>query len=64
MASNTKKMSNFDKLPVVVQFLIGLILLFLIAAIGFGVFFLVDIVLLDLDPIAKIVTAISAAVKG
>ena len=53
-ASTTDKKSSFDKLPIAVQMLLGILLLLAIAAIGFGVFFAVDALLLDFDPIRKI----------
>lgn len=49
---NLKKM--IDKQPIAVQMLIGIFLLLFIAAVGFGVFYFVDIFLLDLDPIGKV----------
>ncbi|MBQ9205784.1 MAG: hypothetical protein IJ158_03630 [Treponema sp.] len=62
MASNTavveKKTSGFDSLPIAVQMLIGIGVLLLIAAIGFAVFFAVDLLLLDFDPIGKLASAI------
>lgn len=60
--ANNKK--GFDNLPVIIQLLIGIFLLLLIAAIGFGIFYLVDILLLDVDPIKKLVVLIADAVKG
>ena len=57
MASNTvseKKTSGFDSLPVAVQMIIGILFLLLIAAVGFAVFFAVDLLLLDFDPIGKL----------
>lgn len=58
MASNTavaeKKTSGFDSLPIAVQMLIGIAVLLLIAVIGFAVFFAVDLLLLDFDPIGKL----------
>ncbi|MBQ8013961.1 MAG: hypothetical protein IJ257_06165 [Treponema sp.] len=57
MASNTvpaNKTSGFDSLPIAVQMLIGIALLLLIAVIGFAVFFAVDLLLLDFDPIGKL----------
>lgn len=50
--------SKFDKLPAVVQGIIGVLSLVLIFAVGFGVFFAVDILLLDFDPIGTLVKAI------
>ena len=61
MASNTvaeKKTSGFDSLPIAVQMLVGIALLLLIAVVGFAVFFAVDLLLLDFDPIGKLVSAI------
>ncbi|WP_296330458.1 hypothetical protein [uncultured Treponema sp.] len=61
MASNTvtaKKTSGFDSLPIAVQMLIGIAVLILIAVVGFAVFFAVDLLLLDFDPIGKLVSAI------
>ena len=58
MASNTavsaQKSSGFDKLPIAVQMLVGIGTLLLIAVIGFAVFFAIDILLLDFDPIGKL----------
>ena len=48
MASNTlpaNKTSGFDSLPIAVQMIIGIAILLLIAAVGFAVFFAVDILL-------------------
>ena len=57
-----EKQNSFDKLPVAVQMLIGIGLLLLIAAIGFAVFFAVDILLLDFDPIGRLGAAIGHAI--
>lgn len=61
MASNTvaeKKTLGFDSLPIAVQMLVGIALLLIIAVVGFAVFFAVDLLLLDFDPIGKLVSAI------
>ncbi len=61
MASNTvaeKKTSGFDSLPIAVQMLVGIAILLVIAVVGFAVFFAVDLLLLDFDPIGKLVSAI------
>ena len=61
MDSNTlpaNKTSGFDSLPIAVQMIIGIAILLLIAAVGFAVFFAVDILLLDFDPIGKLASAI------
>ena len=61
MASNTitkKTESKFDSLPIAVQMLIGIAVLLLIAVIGFAVFFVIDVLLLDFDPIGKLVSLI------
>ena len=50
--------SKFDKLPVVVQAILGVLSLALITAAGFGVYFLFDVLLLDLDPIGSLFRAI------
>ena len=50
--------SKFDKLPVVVQAILGVLSLALITAVGFGVYFLFDVLLLDLDPIGSLSRAI------
>ena len=66
MASNTvaeKNTSGFDSLPIAVQMLIGIAILLLIALIGFAVFFAIDILLLDVDPIGKLAGLISGAVN-
>ena len=57
MAANTlanKNTSKFDSLPIAVQMLIGIGILLLIAVVGFAVFFALDILLLDFDPIGKL----------
>lgn len=59
MASASAKKSNFDKLPIAVQMLLGIALLLAIAVVGFGVFFAVDVLLLDFDPIGKLAGLIS-----
>ncbi|WP_294427483.1 hypothetical protein [uncultured Treponema sp.] len=60
MAANTlqKNSSRFDSLPIAVQMLIGIALLLLIAVVGFAVFFALDILLLDFDPIGKLASLI------
>ena len=61
MASNTlpaNKTSGFDSLPIALQMIIGIAILLLIAVVGFAVFFAVDILLLDFDPIGKLASAI------
>ena len=59
MASVEKEStSKFDKLPVVVQAILGVLSLALITAVGFGVYFLFDVLLLDLDPIGSLFRAI------
>ncbi|MBO6219640.1 MAG: hypothetical protein J6N81_08730 [Treponema sp.] len=61
MASNTvakKGESKFDSLPIAVQMLVGIGVLLLIAAVGFAVFIAVDLLLLDFDPIGKLVSLI------
>ncbi len=58
-ASTTNKKSDFDNLPIAVQMLLGILLLLAIAAIGFGVFLAVDLLLLDFDPVGKLVGLIS-----
>ncbi len=64
MTSNTfKSESKFDNLPIALQMIAGLGLLLLIVIIGFAVFFAIDILLLDADPIGNIVSAISASLK-
>lgn len=50
----TKKTSGFDSLPIAVQMVIGIAILLLIAVVGFAVFFLFDVLLLDFDPIGKL----------
>lgn len=57
MSSNTlaNKTSKFDSLPIAVQMLIGIAILLLIALVGFAVFFAVDLLLLDFDPIGKLI---------
>jgi len=46
-----------------IQFFIGLLALLGIAAVGFAVFFAIDILLLDADPIGKLVAGIAHAVS-
>lgn len=46
---------KIDKLPVASQMLIGVLILALITGIGFGVFYMVDILFLDFDPIGRII---------
>ena len=53
-----KDSSKLDKLPVPVQALIGAASLLGITAVGFGVFFAVDILILDFDPIGKLISLI------
>ena len=53
-----KKTSRFDSLPIPLQAVVGALSLILICAVGFGVYFLFDIVLLDLDPIGALFRAI------
>ncbi|MBQ0051174.1 MAG: hypothetical protein KBT11_03815 [Treponema sp.] len=62
MASDTvnKNESKFDKLPIAVQMIVGIGALLGIAAAGFGVFVLFDLLLLDFDPIAKLAGAIAS----
>ena len=55
---------NLDKRPVFVQLLIGIIALLIIAVVGFSLFFAVDILLLDFDPIGKVISAIASAARG
>lgn len=66
MSSNTveKKKSAFDSLPIAVQMLLGIALLLVIVIVGFAVFFAVDILLLDADPIGKLVSLIAGSIKG
>lgn len=53
-----EKMNNFDKLPVAIQLLIGIGALLLIVVVGFAIFFAVDILLLDFDPVGKAFAAL------
>lgn len=50
--------STIDKLPTPVQAILGGLSLLGITAAGFGAFFAVDILLLDFDPIGKLISAI------
>ena len=59
-ASVTEKRSNFDNLPIAVQMLIGIAVLLAIAIVGFGVFFAFDVLLLDWDPVGKLVSFIAS----
>ena len=54
---------GFDALPVFVQFIIGVLALLAIVAVGFAVFYVLDILLLDFDPIGKLAGIISGAAK-
>lgn len=58
-ASITEKRSKFDNLPIAVQMLIGIAILLAIAIVGFGVFFAFDLLLLDFDPVGKLVSFIA-----
>ena len=66
MASNTavSDKKGFDSLPIAVQMLVGIGLLLIIAVIGFAVFFAIDILLLDFDPIGRLVGFISSKIGG
>lgn len=59
-ASVTEKRSNFDNLPIAVQMLVGIAVLLAIAIVGFGVFFAFDVLLLDWDPVGKLVSFIAS----
>ncbi len=48
----------------VLQCCLGILALLGIFAVGFAVFFLLDIVLLDADPIGKLISGIAGAVSG
>lgn len=50
-----KKSSKFDKIPVPLQALVMLGGLAVVTLAGFGVFFAFDILLLDFDPIGKLI---------
>ena len=54
---------GFDSLPVFVQFILGLLALLAVTAVGFAVFYALDILLLDFDPIGKLAGLISGAAK-
>ena len=61
MASDTlptKKTSGFDSLPIALQMLLGIALLLFIAVVGVAVFFAIDVLLLDFDPIGKLFSMI------
>lgn len=58
-ASTVDKKTGFDKLPIAVQMLIGIAILLAIAIVGFAVFFAVDLLLLDFDPIGKLASLIA-----
>ncbi|MBR1535631.1 MAG: hypothetical protein IJ630_01680 [Treponema sp.] len=62
MASNTavEEKKGFDSLPIAVQMLVGIGLLLIIAVVGFAIFMAVDIFLLDLDPIGRLVSALTS----
>lgn len=57
-STNDNKLSGFDKLPVFLQGLIGIGSLALVTVVGFFVFFAFDILLLDFDPIGRLVQLI------
>jgi len=61
--ANKNGLSGFDSLPVFVQLLIGILALLAIAVIGFSVFYVIDILLLDADPIGNLVSFIASAAK-
>ncbi|MBR4375153.1 MAG: hypothetical protein IKO57_11605 [Treponema sp.] len=64
LKKNTVNSQNkFDSLPVIVQFLLGLLALIAIAVIGFTVFYILDFLLLDFDPIGRLASAISTALE-
>lgn len=50
-----KSESKLDNLPEPVNGILGVLSLLGITAAGFGVFFLFDILLLDFDPIGKLI---------
>ena len=54
MAKNEKKAD----LPPVVEAILGVLSMVLICAVGFGVWFAIDILLLDFDPIGKLCASI------
>ena len=54
MANNEKKAD----LPPVVEAILGVLSMVLICAVGFGVWFAIDILLLDFDPIGKLCASI------
>lgn len=56
-----KGAGGFDSLPKFVQLVVGLLLLALVAVAGFAVFFVLDILLLDADPIGNAIAAIAHA---
>lgn len=60
MAANTKTAANNEKkeLNPFVEGLLGLLSLVVITVVGFFVFFAFDILLLDFDPIGKLVQLI------
>lgn len=57
-STNDNKASGLDRFPVFIQGLIGVGSLALITVVGFFVFFAFDILLLDFDPIGKLVQLI------
>lgn len=56
---NKTGLNKFDHLPIVVQLLIGLGLLLVVAAIGFAALYILDIFILDHDPIGPLITTIT-----
>lgn len=65
MANENKKLdlTTVNKLPVFLQALIGIGLLVVVAALGFAALYLIDFVLLDADPVGKLISTISGAIK-
>ncbi len=59
--AKTDNTSKFDSLPVIVQLLVGILMLALVAVAGFAVFFIIDILLLDADPIGNAIAGIAHA---
>lgn len=53
-----------DLLPIPIQAIIGVISLAVVFGVGLGVFFLIDILLLDFDPIGTVVKLIAGAIGG
>ena len=53
-AKSAARQAAFDKLPIFIQFLIGLAILIVIAIIGFTALWLLGFGILDFDPVGRL----------